>query len=170
MYIDALAEKHGFSVDQPVSELSDEAVNEIMYGTHGEKILIKRPKQQGGGQFYTDFEGIAANLERRYAETNSQYSRDTIEEFMSEVECPECHGERLNKAALSVTVGGRNIMEFCRMSVTEALNFVNGLKLTPREAMIAKQILKEIKSRLGFLQSVGPVSYTHLTLPTTERV
>ena len=155
MYIDALAEKHGFSVDQPVSELSDEAVNEIMYGTHGEKILIKRPKQQGGGQFYTDFEGIAANLERRYAETNSQYSRDTIEEFMSEVECPECHGERLNKAALSVTVGGRNIMEFCRMSVTEALNFVNGLELTPREAMIAKQILKEIKSRLGFLQSVG---------------
>ena len=154
MYIDALAEKHGFSVDQPVSELSDEAVNEIMYGTHGEKILIKRPKQQGGGQFYTDFEGIAANLERRYAETNSQYSRDTIEEFMSEVECPECHGERLNKAALSVT-GGRNIMEFCRMSVTEALNFVNGLELTPREAMIAKQILKEIKSRLGFLQSVG---------------
>ena len=155
MYIDALAEKHGFSVDQPVSELSDEAVNEIMYGTHGEKILIKRPKQQGGGQFYTDFEGIATNLERRYAETNSQYSRDTIEEFMSEVECPECHGERLNKAALSVTVGGRNIMEFCRMSVTEALNFVNGLELTPREAMIAKQILKEIKSRLGFLQSVG---------------
>jgi len=139
MYIDALAEKHGFSVDQPVSELSDEAVNEIMYGTHGEKILIKRPKQQGGGQFYTDFEGIAANLERRYAETNSQYSRDTIEEFMSEVECPECHGERLNKAALSVTVGGRNIMEFCRMSVTEALNFVNGLELTPREAMIAKR-------------------------------
>ena len=109
MYIDALAEKHGFSVDQPVSELSGEAINEIMYGTHGEKILIKRPKQQGGGQFYTDFEGIAANLERRYAETNSQYSRDTIEEFMSEVECPECHGERLNKAALSVTVGGRNI-------------------------------------------------------------
>ena len=155
MYIDALAEKHGFSVDQPVSELSDEAINEIMYGTHGEKILIKRPKQQGGGQFYTDFEGIATNLERRYAETNSQYSRDTIEEFMSEVECPECHGERLNKAALSVTVGGRNIMEFCRMSVTEALNFVNGLELTPREAMIAKQILKEIKSRLGFLQSVG---------------
>ena len=155
MYIDALAEKHGFSVDQPVSELSGEAINEIMYGTHGEKILIKRPKQQGGGQFYTDFEGIAANLERRYAETNSQYSRDTIEEFMSEVECPECHGERLNKAALSVTVGGRNIMEFCRMSVTEALNFVNGLELTPREAMIAKQILKEIKSRLGFLQSVG---------------
>ena len=155
MYIDALAEKHGFSVDQPVSEIPKAAIDEIMYGTKGEKILIKRPKQQGGGQFYTDFEGIAANLERRYAETSSQYSRDTIEEFMSDVECPECHGERLNKSALSVTVGGKNIMEFCRMSVTEALDFVNSLELTPREAMIAKQILKEIKSRLGFLQSVG---------------
>ena len=155
MYIDALAEKHGFSVDQPVSEIPQAAIDEIMYGTKGEKILIKRPKQQGGGQFYTDFEGIAANLERRYAETSSQYSRDIIEEFMSDVECPECHGERLNKSALSVTVGGKNIMEFCRMSVTEALDFVNSLELTPREAMIAKQILKEIKSRLGFLQSVG---------------
>ena len=155
MYIDALAEKHGFSVDQPVSEIPQAAIDEIMYGTKGEKILIKRPKQQGGGQFYTDFEGIAANLERRYTETSSQYSRDTIEEFMSDVECPECHGERLNKSALSVTVGEKNIMEFCRMSVTEALDFVNSLKLTPREAMIAKQILKEIKSRLGFLQSVG---------------
>ena len=155
MYIDALAEKHGFSVDQPVSEIPQAAIDEIMYGTKVEKILIKRPKQQGGGQFYTDFEGIAANLERRYAETSSQYSRDTIEEFMSDVECPECHGERLNKSALSVTVGGKNIMEFCRMSVTEALDFVNSLELTPREAMIAKQILKEIKSRLGFLQSVG---------------
>ena len=166
MYIDALAEKHGFSVDQPVSEIPEEAMDEIMHGTRGQKILIKRPKQQGGGQFYTDFEGIATNLERRYAETNSQYSRDTIEEFMSDVECPECHGERLNKAALSVTIGGcgrtphkhrsgLNLMEFCRMSVTEALDFVNNLELTPREALIAKQIVKEIKSRLGFLKSVG---------------
>ena len=155
MYIDALAEKHGFSVDQPVSEIPQAAMDEIMHGTRGEKILIKRPKQQGGGQFYTDFEGIAVNLERRYAETNSQYSRDAIEEFMSDVECPECHGERLNKSALSVTVGGKNVMEFCRMSVTEALDFVNDLELTPREALIARQIVKEIKSRLGFLQSVG---------------
>ncbi len=155
MYIDALAERHGFSVEQPVSELSDKAIDEIMYGTNGEKILIKRPKSQGGGQFYTDFEGIANNLERRYKDTSSQYSRDTLEEYMSDVECPDCHGERLNKAALSVTVGNKNIMEFCRMSVTEALEFVNGLELTEREQLIAKQILKEIKSRLGFLQSVG---------------
>ncbi len=155
MYIDALAERDGFSVEQPVSELPDKAVDDILYGTKGEKILIKRPRSQGGGQFYTDFEGIVNNLERRYKDTNSQYSRDSLEEYMSDVECPDCHGERLNKAALSVTVGGKNIMEFCRMSVTEALEFVSGLELTPREAMIAKQILKEIKSRLGFLQSVG---------------
>ncbi len=155
MYIDALAERDGFSVEQPVSGLPDKAVDDILYGTKGEKILIKRPRSQGGGQFYTDFEGIVNNLERRYKDTNSQYSRDSLEEYMSDVECPDCHGERLNKAALSVTVGGKNIMEFCRMSVTEALEFVSGLELTPREAMIAKQILKEIKSRLGFLQSVG---------------
>ncbi len=155
MYIDALAERDGFSVEQPVSELPDKAVDDILYGTKGEKILIKRPRSQGGGQFYTDFEGIVNNLERRYKDTNSQYSRDSLEEYMSDVECPDCHGERLNKAALSVTVGGKNIMDFCRMSVTEALEFVSGLELTPREAMIAKQILKEIKSRLGFLQSVG---------------
>ncbi len=155
MYIDALAEKHGFSVDRPVSEIPRAAMDEIMYGTKGEKLLIKRPKQQGGGQFYTDFEGIAVNLERRYNETGSQYSKDAIEEYMSDVECPECRGERLNKPALSVTVGNKNIMEFCRMSVVEALDFVNSLELTPREEMIAKQILKEIKSRLGFLRSVG---------------
>ena len=155
MYIDALAERHGFSVDQPISELPDKAIDELLYGTKGEKILIKRPKSQGGGQFYTDFEGIANNLERRYKETSSQYSRDTLEEYMSDVECPECHGERLNPAALSVTVGGKNISDFCKMSVVAALDFVNGLSLSDRDMMIAAQILKEIKSRLGFLQSVG---------------
>ncbi|MGN1422552.1 MAG: excinuclease ABC subunit UvrA [Oscillospiraceae bacterium] len=155
MYIDALAERHGFSVDQPIGELPEKAIDEILYGTKGDKILIKRPKSQGGGQFYTDFEGIANNIERRYKETASQYSRDTLEEYMSDVECPECHGERLNPAALSVTVGGKNISDFCKMSVVAALDFVNGLKLSERDMMIAAQILKEIKSRLGFLQSVG---------------
>ena len=155
MYIDALAERHGFTVDQPLSELSDKAIDELLYGTKGEKILIKRPKSQGGGQFYTDFEGIANNIERRYTETSSQYSRDSLEEFMSDVECPECHGERLNPAALSVTVGGKNISEFCKMSVVAALNFLNDLTLSERDMMIAEQILKEIKSRLGFLRSVG---------------
>ncbi len=155
MYFDALAEKHGFSVEQPVGELSDAAINELLYGTKGEKILIKRPKAQGGGQFYTDFEGVINNLERRYHDTSSQYSRDTLEELMSEVECPDCHGMRLNKAALSVTVGGKNIHEFCCMSVSAALEFVNSLELSGRDKMIAQQLLKEIRERLGFLQSVG---------------
>ena len=155
MYLDALAEKHSFSVDRPISEIPDKAIDEILYGTKGEKLLIKRPRSQGGGQFYTDFEGIACNLERRYKETNSQYSRDMIEDYMSDVECPECHGERLNPAALSVTVGGLNISDFCKMSVVGALDFVEKLELSDRDALIAGQILKEIKSRLGFLRSVG---------------
>ncbi len=155
MYFDSLAEKHGFSVEQPVSELSEAAIDELMYGTKGEKILIKRPRTQGGGQFYTDFEGVVNNLERRYSETSSQYSRDSLEELMSEVECPECNGQRLNKAALGVTVGGKNIDEFCKMSVVDALEFVNSLELSKRDSMIAGQILKEIRERLGFLTSVG---------------
>ncbi len=155
MYFDSLAEKHGFSVDQPVSDLPDSAIDELLYGTKGEKILIKRPKSQGGGQFYTDFEGVVNNLERRYSETNSQYSRDSLEELMSEVDCPDCNGQRLNRAALSVTVGGKNIHEFCQMSVVDALEFVNSLELSKRDSMIAGQILKEIRERLGFLTSVG---------------
>ena len=155
MYLDALAEKHSFSVDRPISEIPDKAIDDILYGTKGEKLLIKRPRSQGGGQFYTDFEGIACNLERRYKETNSQYSRDVLEDYMSDVECPECHGERLNPAALSVTVGGLNISDFCKMSVVGALDFVEKLELSDRDALIAGQILKEIKSRLGFLRSVG---------------
>ncbi len=155
MYFDALGEKHGFTAEQPMSELSDVAMDEILYGTKGEKILIKRPKSQGGGQFYTDFEGVVNNLERRYHDTASQYSRDTLEELMSEVECPDCHGMRLNKAALSVTVGGKNIHEFCCMSVAGALEFVNSLELSGRDKMIAEQLLKEIRERLGFLMSVG---------------
>ncbi|MBP1544716.1 MAG: excinuclease ABC subunit UvrA [Oscillospiraceae bacterium] len=162
MYFDALAEKHGFDVTKPIGELSDAALDEILYGTKGEKILIKRPKTQGGGQFYTDFEGVVNNLERRYKDTSSQYSRDSLEELMSEVECPECRGMRLNQAALSVTVGGKNIHEFCCMSIVDALEFVEGLTLSEREKMIAHQLLKEIKERLGFLRSVG-LEYLSLT-------
>lgn len=156
MYFDALAQRHGFSVDQPVSELSEKAVDELLYGTKGEKILIKRPKNQGGGSYYTDFEGVVNNLQRRYDESNAaMYSHDALEDFMSDVECPKCHGKRLNDAALAVTVGGLNIYEFTQMSVVNALQFIDELKLSEREKMIAGQILKEIKARLGFLKSVG---------------
>ncbi len=156
MYFDAVCEKNGCSPEQPINELPKNAVDELLYGTKGEKILVKRSKKQGGGEFYTDFEGVVNNLQRRYNEANSwQYSKDALEEFMSDVECPKCHGERLNDMALSVTVGGINIMDFCRMSVVKALDFVENIDLSQRDMMIAGQILKEIKSRLGFLRSVG---------------
>ena len=156
MYFDALAERDNFSVDQPISELSKKALDDLLYGTKGEKILVKRPKTQGGGQYYTAFEGLVNNLQRRYDESNAaMYSHDALEDFMSDVICPKCHGERLNDTALAVTVGGINISDFCKMSVVNALDFVENLDLSERDKMIAGQILKEIKSRLGFLRSVG---------------
>lgn len=154
MYFDGLAKHYGFSVDVPVKELSTEAINLILYGSNGEKFSVKRP-WEGGREYMTDFEGIVNNLERRYRETNSQYMKDEITDYMSEVECPECHGERLRKEALAVTVAGININEFCNKSVTAALDFVCNMKLSDRDMLIGAQILKEIKSRLGFLQSVG---------------
>lgn len=154
MYFDAMAKHYGFSVDVPVKELSEEAINLILYGTNGEKFPVKRPWEVGR-EYMTDFEGIVNNLERRYRETNSQYMKDEITDYMSEVECPECHGERLRKEALAVTVAGININEFCNKSVTAALDFVCNMKLSDRDMLIGAQILKEIKSRLGFLQSVG---------------
>ncbi len=156
MYFDALAERDNFTVDQPISELSKKAIDELMYGTKGEKILVKRPRNQGGGQYYTAFEGVVNNLQRRYDESNAaMYSHDALEDFMSDVVCPKCHGERLNDTALAVTVGGINISDFCKMSVVNALEFIDDLELSERDKMIAGQILKEIKSRLGFLRSVG---------------
>lgn len=156
MYFDALAERNGFSVEQPLSELPKKAIDEILYGTKGEKILVKRSRNQGGGQYYTDFEGVANNLQRRYNESNAAiYSHDALEDFMSDAICPKCHGERLNDVSLAVTVGGLNISDFCKMSVINALEFIENLQLSERDRMIAGQILKEIKSRLGFLRSVG---------------
>lgn len=156
MYFDALAERDGFSVDQPISEFSKKAVDELLYGTNGEKILIKRPRNQGGGQYYSAFEGLVNNLQRRYDESNAaMYAHDALEDFMSDVVCPKCRGERLNDTALAVTVGGINISDFCKMSVVNALDFIENLELSERDKMIAGQILKEIKSRLGFLRSVG---------------
>lgn len=154
MYFDGMAAHYGFSVDVPVKDLSREALNVILYGTNGEKIAVKRPWESGRTHM-TDFEGIVNNLERRYRETNSQYMKDEITECMSETECPECHGERLRKEALAVTVAGININEFCNKSVTAALDFLSKMELSDRDMLIGAQILKEIKSRLGFLQSVG---------------
>ena len=155
MYYEALAKHYGFSLDTPVKELTKKQLDALLYGTKGERIHMIRKKEYGTGSYDTEFEGIVNNLERRFRETQSSFIRDEITQVMSSVPCPDCHGERLKAEYLAVTVGGKNISEFCKMSVTDALNFVEELELSARDAMIGAQILKEIKARLGFLQSVG---------------
>ena len=155
MYYEALAKHYGFSLDTPVKELTKKQLDALLYGTKGERIHMIRKKEYGTGSYDTEFEGIVNNLERRFRETQSSFIRDEITQVMSSVPCPDCHGERLKPEYLAVTVGGKNISEFCKMSVTDALNFVEELELSARDAMIGAQILKEIKARLGFLQSVG---------------
>jgi len=155
MYYEGLADHYGFSLDTPVKDLPKQVVDILLYGNKGEKINVKRETGTMKGSYHTDFEGIVNNLERRFRETNSEWMRSEIAGWMSSVECPECHGERLKKEALAVLVGGINISDFCKLSVVEALDFVNGLQLTDREKMIAEQILKEVKARLGFLKNVG---------------
>lgn len=155
MYFEGLADHYKFSLDTPFCELSKEAKNVILYGTNGKKIKMVRRSEYGSGTYMTDFEGIVNNLERRYKETTSDYSRAEIEQYMSAKPCPDCHGARLKKESLSVTVGGINIDEFSRKSITKAIEFLNELKLTEREEMIARLIIKEIRERLQFLSSVG---------------
>ena len=155
MYYEALAAHYGFTLDTPWKELTEAQRRAILFGTDGERIHMVRQKEYGTGTYDTEFEGIVNNLERRFRETQSNWVRDEITQVMSSVLCPECHGRRLKPEYLAVTVGGVNISDFCKMSVTDARHFLDGLKLSPREAMIAEQILKEIRARLGFLQSVG---------------
>lgn len=155
MYLNALSKKYNFPLDVPVKELPKQALDVILYGTKGEKLDLYWKKAGGGGHYTQAFEGIIKNLERRYQDTSSESARDEIEECMSPIPCQACHGKRLKPEALAVTVGGINIADFTEMSVTKALEFINGLTLTERENMIAERILKEIRERLGFLQSVG---------------
>ena len=156
MYFEALAKQYHFSLDTPIKDLPAEIVHLLLYGTPAEdKIKIVRKNEYGSGTYYTKFEGIINNLERRFRETSSNWIKEEIEGFMSEIPCDECHGKRLNPESRSVTVGGINISDFCEKSVSDALEFVKNLQLTDRERMIAKAILKEITERLGFLQSVG---------------
>ena len=159
MYYNALAEKYGFTLDTPISELPDGVKDILLYGSKGEKLDLsyerERKNSSFAGKFSRPFEGICKNLERRYFETQSPAMRAEIEECMSEVTCPECHGQRLRKEALAVTVGGINIARMGDMSVTEAIEFVESLELSEKEHIIADRILKEIKARLGFLKNVG---------------
>ena len=162
MYYEALAKEYDFSLDVPYKDLPEKAKKAIMYGTDGKKIKMQRKSVYGEGTYMKDFEGILNNVERRYAETTSEYSRNEIEQLMTAVECPECGGARLKKESLFVTVGGINIYEFCSKSIKDALVFLDGLKLSERDMMIADAIIKEIKSRMKFLASVG-LDYLTLT-------
>ena len=155
MYFDALAKRYHFKLTDPIKELPKEAIDAILYGTKGEALQLRYEKNEGFGVIKREFEGIVNNLERRYRETQSPAMRADIEECMSEVNCPECNGRRLKKTALAVTVGGMNIAEFTELSIFKALEFIDGLELNEKDAMIAERIIKEIKARLGFLVSVG---------------
>ena len=162
MYFDALAKKYKFKLSDPVEKLSAEVMDIILYGTKGEKLTLNYDQPRGKGTLYQPFEGIVNNLERRYRETQSDAMKREIEECMSECPCPECQGKRLKREALAVTVGGSSIHQFCQKPVDEALAFLDTITLTDTQAMIADQILKEIRSRLGFLKSVG-LQYLTLT-------
>ncbi|MCD8343607.1 MAG: excinuclease ABC subunit UvrA [Oscillospiraceae bacterium] len=155
MYYTALAEKYSFSLDTPVCDLPESVINVLLYGTGGEKLDLKYERKTGHGVLSQPFEGILTNIERRCRETQSQGSRTELEQYMSEIPCPECRGRRLKREALAVTVGGMGISEFTDLSVTDGLRFIKKLNLTPRERLIAAQIIKEISSRMEFLQSVG---------------
>lgn len=155
MFYEAIAEEYGISLDTPVKDLPKEVMDVFLYGTNGKKLSIKVIESFGGGIRKQAFEGVINNLERRYNETSSNYSKEEIESCMSEIICPSCKGERLKKESLAVTVGGINISELCKKTVTEALEFFDSLELNEREKIIGERIIKEIKERLGFLKSVG---------------
>ena len=215
MYYDSLAKKYHFKLTTPIKDLPKDVLDVIMYGTGGEPLELQYDTARGKGVLKQPFEGLVNNIERRYRDTQSQSMREEYEEYMGQYPCPDCGGKRLKKEALAVTVGGLSIMDFCDMPITRSLEFIEALpdKLSARERMIADMIIKEIRSRLHFLASVGlqyltlsraaatlsggesqrirlatqigsslmgvlyildepsiglhPVSYTHLTLPTT---
>ena len=155
MYFEALSKRYHFKLSDPLKDLPQEAMQAILYGTKGEPLQLRYERNEGYGVIKREFEGIINNLERRYKETQSPAMRADIEECMSEVDCPSCHGRRLKKTALAVTVGGLSIADFAELSVVKALDFIDGLTLSDKDKLIAERILKEIRARLGFLTSVG---------------
>ena len=155
MYMEALAEEYNFSLDMPVEMLSEDSLRAILYGTNGKKIKMKRVTSYGSGTYMNDFEGIINNLKRRYRESTSDWSRAEIETVMRDCKCGACKGARLKPEPLAVTVGGKNIYEFTQMSISDELDFIENLKLTEKEHMIGDLVVREIKERLTFLNSVG---------------
>ncbi len=155
MYYRAISDKYDVPLDVPVKKLSKDKLNIFLYGTGEEHLELKRPKTLGGGTYTAPFEGVINNMERRYRETNSSYSKSELEEYMSEVECPVCKGKRLRDEYLAVTVGERNISTLTDLSVKDALSFFTEIKLSKHDSFVGERIIKEIKERLGFLASVG---------------
>ena len=155
MYFEALAQKYHFSLTVPVKELPRDVMDIILYGTKGEKLRMTYNRGNGMGVLEQPWEGILNNISRRYRETQSDAARKELEECMTTAPCPSCHGDRLSDIARAVTVGGIGIMDFCRMSIRQELQFMNELKLEGNMAVVAEQIVREIKSRLQFLQDVG---------------
>ena len=155
MYFDALSKKYHFALTTPWNELSDEVRDIILYGTRGEKLELHYDQPRGKGTLYQAFEGVCNNVQRRYQETQSDASKKELEELMAECPCPACKGRRLRKESLAVTVGDLDIDAYTRMSVGEELKWAEELQLTEQQHLIADRILKEIRSRLNFLKSVG---------------
>ncbi len=155
MYFEALAKRYKFKLTTPIKDLSEEAKNALLYGTGGEKLSLHYERERGTGTFSQPFEGIVNNLKRRYHDTQSPSMRTELEQYMSEYPCPDCGGKRLKDTARAVTVGGIGITDFTDLSVKDELKFLDSLALDGKQAMIADRILKEIRARLGFLQSVG---------------
>ena len=162
MYFEALAQKYHFSLTEPVKNLPEDVMDVILYGTKGEKLRMSYNRGNGMGVLEQPFEGILNNISRRFRETQSDAARKELEECMATAPCPQCHSDRLSEIARAVTVGGIGIMDFCRMSVRDELEFMKNLRLEGNMAMVAEQIVKEIKSRLQFLTDVG-LSYLTLS-------
>ena len=162
MYFEALAKKYHFSLNDPIDALPQKALDVILYGTGTEKLTIYYERANGRGTIERPFEGVVNNVSRRLTETQSDAMRKELEECMSERPCPKCRGRRLSDISLAVTVGGMNIMDFCALPIKEELKFIDNLKLTGSMAVIAEQIVREIRSRLSFLQAVG-LSYLTLS-------
>ena len=155
MYYDALAEKYHFDLATPIGDLPERVREILLYGTGDEELTLHYDTNRGSGVLRRPFEGIVCNLERRYQETQSDAMRASLEDCMAETACPDCHGARLRPEVLAVTVGGLNISEFTALPITEELAFLDRLTLSEKDAQIADSILREVRSRLHFLQSVG---------------
>lgn len=150
----ALSKKYGFSLDEPIKNLPENIINLLLYGT-GDEIDVTIKTKKWETTYTSKYEGIIPNLERRFRETTSDYIKGEIQKYMVETPCPVCKGQRLNSQALNVLIDGKNIMDFCNMSIDDADNFIDNLKLTETEKTISEHIVKEIKARFGFLKNVG---------------